>query len=126
MSLSTLSPEVSCFIADTCSGLSCCVNNHFLQRTFEVTFRLDPCENRLSIGIENTMYNRTLTDFNWGRENLLILCGDHVLVIWTKITSISNLYSMFSFVVLISKRNRNKLLCYTLCISITMKFGTYL
>ena len=66
MTLPILSSELSCHVTDSCTGLQCCINNNYLQQTFEVSFQLDPCENRLTIGIEKTRFNRTLTDFKWG------------------------------------------------------------
>jgi hypothetical protein len=50
-----------------------CIYSSFLQRSFEINFKLDPCQDRLSIGIENIQYNRTLTDFTWGKFLLFIL-----------------------------------------------------
>lgn len=67
MSLPSLSPSVACHILETCLGITCCVENKFLQRTFQIYFELDPCSSKLSLGIENVFYNTTLTDFKWGR-----------------------------------------------------------
>ncbi|VDI45264.1 Hypothetical predicted protein [Mytilus galloprovincialis] len=75
MSLPNLSSLVACRIFETCLGLTCCVKNEFLQRTFQIYFELDPCSSKLSIGIEKAFYNTTLTDFKWGFDNYFSLQG---------------------------------------------------
>lgn len=67
MSLPNLSTSTACHILDTCLGLTCCVENEFLQRTFQIYFELDSCNSKLSIGIEKVFYNTTLIDFKWGK-----------------------------------------------------------
>ena len=65
--LPTLSPAVSCHVTSFCTGIQCCVHNELLNRTLEIGILLDPCENRLSLSIEQTRYNTTLSKVKWGR-----------------------------------------------------------
>ncbi|CAG2233871.1 unnamed protein product [Mytilus edulis] len=75
MSLPSLSPSVACHILGTCMGLTCCVKNDLLKRTFQIYFELDPCSSKLSIGIEKVFLNTSLTDFKWGFDNYFSLQG---------------------------------------------------
>lgn len=67
MSLPSLSPSVACHLLESCVGLMCCVENEILQRTFKIYFELDPCNSKLSLGIEKAFFNTSLTDFKWGK-----------------------------------------------------------
>ncbi|VDI23782.1 Hypothetical predicted protein, partial [Mytilus galloprovincialis] len=75
MTLMELPAEVSCYITDTCTGIQCCVMNTLLQQTFEISFLLDSCNSRISIGIEKIQYNSTLLDFQWGAHYSFSLQG---------------------------------------------------
>ncbi|XP_052081234.1 uncharacterized protein LOC127719258 [Mytilus californianus] len=75
MTLPMLPSDISCFITDTCTGIQCCVMNDLLQQTFEVSFLLDSCSKRISIGIEKIQYNSTLLDFKWGTYHSFSLQG---------------------------------------------------
>ncbi|CAG2247494.1 unnamed protein product [Mytilus edulis] len=75
MTLPMLPSDISCYITDTCTGIQCCVMNNLLQQTFEVSFLLDSCLNRISISIEKIQYNSTLLDFKWGTYHSFRLQG---------------------------------------------------
>ncbi|XP_076086791.1 uncharacterized protein LOC143057371 [Mytilus galloprovincialis] len=75
MTLPPLSSDVSCHVTSLCTGIQCCVDNELLNRTLDFSILLDPCEKRLSISIEQTRYNTTFSNINWGVNQYFNLQG---------------------------------------------------
>ncbi|VDI40563.1 Hypothetical predicted protein [Mytilus galloprovincialis] len=75
ITLPPLSSDVSCHVTSLCTGIQCCVDNELLNRTLDFSILLDPCEKRLSISIEQTRYNTTFSNINWGVNQYFNLQG---------------------------------------------------
>ena len=66
----TLDSTTTCVVKETCSAVDCCTDVDFLNRPFHTYLYLDPCDLTFTIGIENFVFNASLTsdpDFEFGR-----------------------------------------------------------
>ena len=75
VSFLTLPDHTRCFMDDTCSGFECCSYVEMLQRSFEITFKLNPCSQTLTIGIERILKHISLTQFEFGVKQKFYLNG---------------------------------------------------
>ncbi|KAK3609657.1 hypothetical protein CHS0354_035942 [Potamilus streckersoni] len=66
----------SCYLHDTCTGVSCCVEVKELGgRTITMELELLPCQKRFQFGIEQLKFSKTLIDYNWGTQEKFYLNG---------------------------------------------------
>lgn len=47
--------------------MDCCLDVDIIGHSINAVLTLDPCDQRLTIGIENLMFNVSLYDFDWGK-----------------------------------------------------------
>ena len=79
---SPLTEPVNCVIEDTCTGVRCCAEVGFLQRSFEVYLSLDPCTQTIQVSIERLNFNVSLSTITMGKgdnstkENQFIVTWD--------------------------------------------------
>ncbi|VDI01394.1 Hypothetical predicted protein [Mytilus galloprovincialis] len=74
----TLHSSTTCVVKDTCSAVDCCTDVDFLNRPFNTFLYLDPCDLSFIIGIENFVFNASLTsdpNFEFGVEKQFNLKG---------------------------------------------------
>ncbi|CAG2257233.1 unnamed protein product [Mytilus edulis] len=65
-SLRKLDNTTTCHLLSTCTGIECCSTSDSLGLTLNSYVYIDPCNYRLSIGIEQIQLNYSLVDYNWG------------------------------------------------------------
>ena len=68
---SPLTEPVNCVIEDTCTGVRCCAEVGFLQRSFEVHLSLDPCTQTIQVSIERLNFNVSLNTITMGKGRQL-------------------------------------------------------
>ncbi|XP_062581277.1 uncharacterized protein LOC134243073, partial [Saccostrea cucullata] len=69
-----LPPDLACYIPNSCTAVYCCVNASTpFQTSLSAFLDLDPCNNRLLIGIENFIHSLSLYDIPFGQENFYYL-----------------------------------------------------
>ena len=62
--------DVLCHIPATCTSVHCCLMSHVpLNKTFSVVLDLDPCSQRILLGIEEFVHQISLYDFTFGKKN---------------------------------------------------------
>lgn len=66
VSLPSLPPTTVCVFTESCSGFDCCTFVELLNRTVHTVFRIDPCAEMLTLGIESVTRNITLSEYQWG------------------------------------------------------------
>ncbi|VDI03913.1 Hypothetical predicted protein, partial [Mytilus galloprovincialis] len=66
VNLPNLPDSLSCYLDDTCTGLSCCAHIGFINRNINFFLTIDPCSYTFKIGIEKYQYEFFLTDFEFG------------------------------------------------------------
>ncbi|XP_060573589.1 uncharacterized protein LOC132731425, partial [Ruditapes philippinarum] len=74
-SFQPLPDHTRCFMDKTCSRFQCCSYVNMIQRSFDITFKLDPCSQTLIIGIERILKHISLTKFEFGAHNKFYLNG---------------------------------------------------
>ncbi|CAC5374575.1 unnamed protein product [Mytilus coruscus] len=78
-----LGDDVSCHLYDSCTGVVCCLNSTRLDRTFNSYLKLDPCTQKLMIGVEKYQFEFSLFDFQFDVDQIFHL--DKVLHILYKV-----------------------------------------
>lgn len=72
MSLPSLIGDITCHMV-TCTAVECCNDIDFLRHSFKTYVMIDPCNNQLSVGIEELFFNRTLSGYKWGNFCLSLI-----------------------------------------------------
>ncbi|XP_062603466.1 uncharacterized protein LOC134265233, partial [Saccostrea cucullata] len=63
---SPLPAGLLCHLPSTCTAVHCCITTHTpLQRSLSTVLDLDPCNQRISLGIENFVHEISLYDFQF-------------------------------------------------------------
>ncbi|XP_071146419.1 uncharacterized protein [Mytilus edulis] len=65
---------MTCRLKSDCAAVSCCLDENFISKTFEVFFEIDDCERKIYIGIEKLKFYIPLHDFKfdtWHEFSLL-------------------------------------------------------
>ncbi|KAL5013968.1 hypothetical protein ScPMuIL_008238, partial [Solemya velum] len=70
VSLATLDGAVSCHLGESCTDLTCCVVMERLRQTAQIKLILDPCDEKLTVGIENFVHKFDLIGYVWGRYKI--------------------------------------------------------
>ncbi|XP_063431651.1 uncharacterized protein LOC134714342 [Mytilus trossulus] len=84
--LPTLGSNSVCHLYDTCTGISCCLHSTTVDRNFNVFLKLDPCTQKLDIGIEKYQFDFSLYTFTF--ETTQYFHIDRVIEIEYKITDL--------------------------------------
>ncbi|CAG2204548.1 unnamed protein product [Mytilus edulis] len=63
---SHLPDNIVCSLFDTCTSVDCCMDVELLNKSFHIYLDIDPCYHRLTVGIEQMQFNRSLQDYSWG------------------------------------------------------------
>ncbi|XP_063447893.1 uncharacterized protein LOC134727441 [Mytilus trossulus] len=84
--LPTLGSNSVCHLYDTCTGISCCLHSNTVERNFNVYLKLDPCTQKLDIGIEKYQFDFSLYTFAF--ETTQYFHIDRVIEIEYKITDL--------------------------------------
>jgi hypothetical protein len=71
----TLPSSVSCSISSGCSNILCCTKMDFISRGIQTRVSLDPCDYKLTLGIETMNVTTSLLDYTWGRSETFSLQG---------------------------------------------------
>ncbi|CAG2251008.1 unnamed protein product [Mytilus edulis] len=56
---------ITCRLKSDCAAVSCCLDEDFISKTFEVLFEIDDCERKIYIGIEKLKFYIPLHDFEF-------------------------------------------------------------
>ncbi|XP_033724553.1 uncharacterized protein LOC117314596 [Pecten maximus] len=64
--LPDLPSNLTCHLDSTCTGINCCVDVNFMQRSFNAYVKLEPCDYKISVGIEKLQFEKILRDFDFG------------------------------------------------------------
>ena len=98
---SPLTEPVNCVIEDTCTGVRCCAEVGFLQRSFEVHLSLDPCTQTIQVSIERLNFNVSLSTITMGKgDNSTI--ENQFIVTW----ALSFYCIIFMYLILISRGHK--------------------
>ncbi|KAL3873866.1 hypothetical protein ACJMK2_036950, partial [Sinanodonta woodiana] len=73
--LPSLPSGVACHIPSLCTGVQCCVDVEFLNRSFNAFLLLDSCNYKLTVGIEKLNFTKHLFDYSWGKQDQFWLFG---------------------------------------------------
>ncbi|XP_076089891.1 uncharacterized protein LOC143061777 [Mytilus galloprovincialis] len=84
--LPNLGSNSVCHLYDTCTGISCCLHSTTVDRNFNVFLKLDPCTQKLDIGIEKYQFDFSLYTFTF--ETTQYFHIDRVIEIEYKITDL--------------------------------------
>lgn len=72
-----LQKGVTCTLTHSCTGVECCLDMEFIDRSIMFKLDLDPCNHNLLLSIENLVYKISLFNFEWGelleRVNFVII-----------------------------------------------------
>ncbi|XP_053390116.1 uncharacterized protein LOC128553035, partial [Mercenaria mercenaria] len=75
ISLPKLPEEIVCYMTDYCTGIDCCISVDILRTTIHVSFLLDMCKYKLTMGIERLEEEILLLDYKWGQDSHFTLGG---------------------------------------------------
>ncbi|VDI08519.1 Hypothetical predicted protein [Mytilus galloprovincialis] len=75
VTLIALDESTACYLYDSCTGISCCTTVEMIGRSINTYLTLDPCNKRMSIGIEKFTVNISLFDYNFGKQEHIKLFG---------------------------------------------------
>ncbi|XP_062596534.1 uncharacterized protein LOC134257978, partial [Saccostrea cucullata] len=75
MSQFTESDDINCYLSDTCTTVSCCVEDSVLKRNIETRVSIDPCKFTMKLEIEKLQFNISLMNFTWGELMTVDLYG---------------------------------------------------
>lgn len=64
---------LTCHLKSDCASVSCCLDETFIAKTFEVVFEIDDCEKKLFIGIEKLQFHVPLKDVEFGMFGFISL-----------------------------------------------------
>ena len=70
MTLPKIHSSVTCYIPDYCTGINCCVEVGKIGKSFNAYALLDGCNWKLSVGVEKRSFNISLTEYEWGKQNV--------------------------------------------------------
>lgn len=75
VSTTSLPRGILCHIPATCTSVFCCLTPQVpLNISFSVVLDLDPCNQRILLGIENFVHQISLYDFTFGKSKLNLSC----------------------------------------------------
>ncbi|VDH92137.1 Hypothetical predicted protein [Mytilus galloprovincialis] len=75
VTLIALKESTACHLYDFCTGITCCTNVEMIGRSINTYLTLDPCNKRMSIGIEKFTVNISLLNYNYGKQEHIKLNG---------------------------------------------------
>ncbi|XP_076086925.1 uncharacterized protein LOC143057500 [Mytilus galloprovincialis] len=75
VTLIALDESTACHLYDFCTGITCCTNVEMIGRSINTYLTLDPCNKRMSIGIEKFTVNISLLNYNFGKQEHIKLYG---------------------------------------------------
>jgi hypothetical protein len=67
MTKPNLQSGISCNLLPSCTGVDCCIDVDIIGHSINAVLKLYPCDQRLTLGIENLVFNVSLYDFDWGK-----------------------------------------------------------
>ncbi|XP_076086926.1 uncharacterized protein LOC143057501 [Mytilus galloprovincialis] len=70
-----LPDNIVCSLSETCTSVDCCMDVELLNKSFHIYLDIDPCYHRLTVGIEQMQFNRSLQDYSWGTVLEVSLLG---------------------------------------------------
>ncbi|XP_052083604.1 uncharacterized protein LOC127720904 [Mytilus californianus] len=79
-----LDESTACHLYDYCTGITCCTTVEMIGRSINTYLTLDPCNKRMSIGIEKFTVNISLFDYDYGKQEHIKLFGLVGLVLMIK------------------------------------------
>lgn len=68
----TDSDLINCYLSDTCTTVSCCVEDKVLKRNMETVVKIDPCKFTMMLEIEKLQFNISLLNFTWGMSYISV------------------------------------------------------
>lgn len=68
----TDSDLINCYLSDTCTTISCCVEDKVLRRNMETVVKIDPCKFTMMLEIEKLQFNISLLNFTWGMSYISV------------------------------------------------------
>ncbi|CAG2252210.1 unnamed protein product [Mytilus edulis] len=97
---------ITCKLKSDCAAINCCLDEVFINKTFEVFFEINHCERKIYIGIEKLKFYIPLHDFEFDkwhefslvktiriRYNLYDLWSEGVYLVSLEISSCWEMYS---------------------------------
>ncbi|KAK3101936.1 hypothetical protein FSP39_007496 [Pinctada imbricata] len=67
-----LPSNMSCHLLSSCTGVECCVDVDIIETTVSALYSLDPCQQKITIQIEELKTNQSLYDFSWGKHFFIL------------------------------------------------------
>lgn len=68
--LPELHPGMACVLLSSCTEVDCCIDVDIIHHSFNVILKLDPCDEKLIVGIENFIFEISLYEFEWGKFSM--------------------------------------------------------
>ncbi|XP_063420822.1 uncharacterized protein LOC134706043 [Mytilus trossulus] len=75
----TLGDQIACHITESCTEIDCCANIPFFGLTVRPFFVLDPCDYKISYGINTENVTKSLFDYEWGKTERISLAQDLIV-----------------------------------------------
>lgn len=66
---------ITCHVDSSCGGLHCCINVASLSTTFATKLEVDPCNYKMTVGIEKLVFSKDLFTYEWGKEEQMWMFG---------------------------------------------------
>ncbi|VDI43603.1 Hypothetical predicted protein [Mytilus galloprovincialis] len=74
-----LGDQIACHITESCTGIDCCANIPFFGLTVRPFFVLDPCDYKISYGINTVNVTKSLFNYEWGKTERISLAQDVIV-----------------------------------------------
>ncbi|CAG2190929.1 unnamed protein product [Mytilus edulis] len=71
-----LGDQIACHITESCTGIDCCANIPSFGLTVRPFFELDPCDYKISYGINTENFTKSLLNYEWGKTEKISLGQD--------------------------------------------------
>ncbi|CAC5401161.1 unnamed protein product [Mytilus coruscus] len=74
-----LGEQIACHITETCTGIDCCANIPFFGLTVRPFLLLDPCDYKITYGINTQNVTISLFNYEWGKKERISLAQDVIV-----------------------------------------------
>ncbi|VDI15760.1 Hypothetical predicted protein [Mytilus galloprovincialis] len=75
LNLPQIPEPTTCYLDSSCTKVECCVDVDFIPYSFHTYLDIDPCKQRITVGIEKFHRNISLTNYQWGVQESFWLAG---------------------------------------------------
>jgi hypothetical protein len=64
--LPELEDSITCRLIEQCTGVQCCLQSADVPETFDISFYIDVCTEKVTINIEKLQFTVPFQNFTWG------------------------------------------------------------